>query len=252
MKSTLMTATALLALVDCGGGGGGTATPPPPPATAGVFEGPWTGTLYSNSGGSVTASALLLASGEMRYVASNGIQAVGTLSASGNTATGTGTMFAPTGYAFPGGSTSMSYTLRGSGTGGASLTGTYASAYDSGTFNFTYNAGAQYASAVVMTNMAGAYASTVTSTGYPISGRLTSSGSLSGSDAFGTFTGTLAAVDPAKNAFRVNVTYTPTGQASRTYSGLAFFDFSYSPVRLEVQTTGAAGQFAAELQRVGP
>jgi hypothetical protein len=146
----------------------------------------------------------------------------------------------------------MGYTLNGSGTGGASLAGTYASAYDSGTFTFTYNAGAQYASAVVMANVAGAYTSTVTSSGYPISGRLTSAGAITGTDAFGAFSGTITAVDPAKNAFRVNVTYTPTGQAARTYTGLAFFDFSYSPVRLEIQTTGASGQLAAELQLTGP
>jgi hypothetical protein len=188
----------------------------------------------------------------MRYVASNGIQAVGTVSATGNTASGSGTMYAPTGYTFPGGATSTGFNLSGSGTGGASLTGTYTSAFDSGTFTFTYNAGAQYGSAVVMANVAGSYASTVTSSGSPISGQLTAGGALSGSDAFGTFTGTLAAVDPAKNAFRVNVTYTPTGQAARTYAGLAFFDFSGSTVRLEVQATGSAGQFAAELQRVGP
>ena len=253
MKSTLLAAICLFTLFACGGGGGGsTATPPPPSASAGVFEGSWKGTLQSNTGGSVTASALLLASGEMRYVASNGIQAVGTLTASGNAASGSGTMYAPTGYTFPGNATSMSYTLNGSGTGGASLTGTYASAYDNGTFTFTYNAGAHYASPVVMANVAGAYTSTVTSSGYPISGRLTSAGAIAGTDAFGAFSGTITAVDPAKNAFRVNVTYTPTGQAARSYSGLAFFDFSYSPVRLEVQTTGSAGQFAAELQLVGP
>jgi hypothetical protein len=252
MKASLLLASGLLALLACGGGGGGSTTPPPPPASAGAFEGPWNGTLVSNTGGSVSATALLLASGEMRYVASNGIQAVGTLSASGSNATGSGTMYAPTGYAFPGNVTSLGYALHGSGTGGSALSGTYTSAYDNGTFAFTYNAGAKYASPVVLANVAGAYASTVTSSGYPITGRLTSTGALSGSDAFGTLTGTLAVVDPAKNAFRVNVTYTPTGQAARSYSGLAFFDFSYSPVRLEVQTTGAAGQFAAELQLVGP
>ena len=252
MKSTLLAPVGLLALLACGGGGGGTTAPPPPPASAGVFEGPWVGTLRSNTGGSVTATALLLASGEMRYVASNGIQAVGTVSASGSSATGIGTLYAPTGYAFPGNLTSTTFSLSGSGVGGASLSGTYTSPVDSGTFSFAYDAGATYASPVVMANVAGAYSSTTTSSGYPISGRLASSGALSGADAFGSLSGTLTAADPAKNAFRVNVTYTPTGQAARTYSGLAFFDFSYSPVRLEIQTTGSAGQFAAELQLVGP
>lgn len=253
MKPSLLSSFGLLALLGCGGGGGGgTPAPQPPPASAGVFEGPWRGTLQSHSGGSVTATALLLASGEMRYVASNGIQAVGTVSASGTSATGTGTLYAPTGYLFPGNVASTSFSLAGSGTGGASLSGTYTSPVDSGTFAFTYDAGAAYASPVVLANVAGTYSSTTTSSGYPISGRLTSSGALSGSDVYGSFTGTLTAVDPAKNAFRVSVAYTPAGQAARTYAGLAFFDFSYSAVRLEVQTTGATGQFAAELQLVGP
>lgn len=253
MKPSILFPSVLLAVLGCGGGGGGsTPAPQAPPPSAGAFEGPWRGTLQSNSGGSVTATALLLASGEMRYVASNGIQAVGTVSASGSSATGSGTLYAPTGYAFPGNLSSTTFSLAGSGTGGTSLSGTYTSPVDSGTFAFAYDAGAAYASPVVLANVAGAYSSTTTSSGYPISGRLTSSGALSGTDAFGSFTGTLTAVDPAKNAFRVSVAYTPAGQAARTYAGLAFFDFSYSPVRLEVQTTGAAGQFAAELQLVGP
>lgn len=246
----LLPAAGLLALLGCGGSGGGGATAPQP--SAGVFEGPWRGTLHSNAGGSVTATALLLPTGEMRYVASNGIQAVGTASASGNTLTGSGTLYSPSGYTFPGGATSLSFSLSGSGTAGASLAGTYKSAFDSGQFEFTYLAGATYNQAVVMANVAGAYTSVQTSTGYPMTGRLSSSGVLSGSDAFGTLSGTLTAVDPAKNAFRVSVTYTPTGQQARSYSGLAFFDFSRSPVRLLVQTTGNAGQFATELEWVEP
>ena len=188
----------------------------------------------------------------MRYVASNGLQAVGTITASGSSGTGSGNLYAPTGYVFSTGTVSIPYTLSGSGTAQASLSGSYTSGYDSGTFALSYNAGAAYASPVVMANVAGAYTSTATSTGYPITGRITASGALTGSDAYGTFSGTLAAVDPANNAFNVTVTYTPVGQAAYAFSGLAFFDFSYSPVRLEVQTTGTSGQFTAELQLTGP
>jgi len=250
-KPFLLPAAGLLALLACGGGGGGAPLPVPPPS-AGVFEGPWTGTLRSTTGATVTATALVLTSGEMRYVSSNGIQAVGAVTASGTTATGSGTLYAPYGYVFQGNTATTPFSLSGSGSAGTALSGTYTSAYDNGAFAFVYNAGARYASPVVLANVAGTYASTLTSSGYPISGRLTATGALSGSDAFGTLTGTLTAVDPSRNAFRVNVTYTPTGQPALTYAGLAFFDFSYSPVRLEVQATGAAGQFAAELQLVGP
>jgi hypothetical protein len=222
--------------------------------SGGVFEGPWTGTLHSTPANqSVTATALVLASGEIRYVSSNGIQAVGTVSVSGSSFTGSGTMYAPTGYTFnSNGMGTAPFTISGTGSGGATMAGTYAGAGDTGTLAFAYVAGATYTSPVTMANVAGSYTSVTTSSGYTTTGTLSAGGVFTGTDAFGAFNGTLTAVDPAKNAFRVAVTYTPAGQAARTYTGLGFFDFSQSPVHLYVQTTGSAGQFAADFQRTGP
>ena len=244
---------ALTALMACGGGGGGSSPAPAPQPSAGITEGAWSGSIHSTATGqTMSAAAMVIASGETRYVASNGVQAVGTINATGTSFTGSGSMYGPTGFVFPGGSNTAALTLSGTGTSGASMSGSYSGGGDTGTFTFTYAAGAQYTSAIVMANMAGSYGSVATSSGYSTTGRLTNSGAISGSDAYGSFTGTLTAVDPAKNAFRVNVTYTLNGGATYTYSGLAFFDLSVSPVQLNIQTTGTAGQFAAVFARTGP
>jgi hypothetical protein len=251
----LLLVTPLAALLGCGGGSNGSISygyKPTPPASTLVVEGPWSGTLQSNVGGSVTATALVLASGEMRYVASNGIQAVGNLSVSGTTFTGSGTMYAPTGATFPGGGATTPFYASGTGTTGTSLTGTYSSASDSGTLSLTYLTAAGYGTPVVMENMAGAYASVVTSSGYTTTGRLTSGGVFTGSDGHGSFTGTLSAVELTKNAFRVTVNYTPDGQVAQTYSGLGFFNLGMTPPHLYIQTTSTTGQFAAEFVRTGP
>ncbi len=239
-------------LLLAGCGGGGSAPPPAPTPSAGAFEGPWSGTLHSNGGATVSATALLLASGELRYVASNGIKVVGTTSVTGSSLSGNGTIYAPTGYIFnSSGAATAPFSLSGTGTGGASLTGTYSGAGDSGTFAFAYNTGANYDSPVILANVAGSYTSVSTSSGYLTTGTLSPTGTFSGSDALGSFSGTLSAVAAAKNAFRVTVTYSPTGQTARTYTGLAFFDFGLTPLHLYVQTTGASGQFAADFMLTG-
>ncbi|GLH72323.1 hypothetical protein GETHLI_08250 [Geothrix limicola] len=252
----LVLSTPLVVLLGCGGGGSGSSVSftsnPNPPVQSLNLEGPWTGNLQSYSGGSVTATALVLASGEMRYVASNGIQAVGNLSVSGTTFTGSGTMYAPTGSVFLGGGTTASFVLSGTGTSGTTMTGTYSSLVDNGTMSFTYNTQALYSTPVVMSNVAGSYLSVSTSSGYSTTGTLTAAGAFSGSDGHGTFTGTLSAVDATKNAFRVTINYLPTGQIAQAYSGLGFFNFGVTPPHLVIQATGTTGQFAAEFARTGP
>ncbi|HJV49578.1 MAG TPA: hypothetical protein VJ549_09920 [Geothrix sp.] len=251
----LLLAAPLVTLLGCGGSSGSSisynSTPTPPTPTLDV-QGPWSGTLQSNVGSSVTATALVLASGEMRYVASNGLQAVGNLSVSGTSFTGSGTMYAPTGTVFSGGGTTTSFLVSGTGTTGLTLTGTYSDIVDSGTFSFTYLTAAGYSAPVVMDNLAGAYSSVSSSSGYTTTGRLTAAGAFSGGDGHGTFTGTLSAVDPTKNAFRVTVTYTASGANAQTFSGLGFFNLGVTPPHLYVQTTGTTGQFAAEFVRTGP
>jgi hypothetical protein len=139
--------------------------------------------------------------------------------------------------------------MTGSGTAGNNFSGSYTGA-DSGTYFFTYDSAASYTTPVVMGNVAGSYSSTTSTDGYQITATLTSSGSFSGNETSGaTFSGTVSAVDPSKNAF--NVTWTLTqGSTVIQYSGLAYFDFGGN-ITLNVQGTSSMGGFAASLQRTG-
>lgn len=233
----------------CGGGGGST---PAGPSTPSVFEGPWVGTMRSNGGSSVSAEALVLANGTVRYVGSNGIQGSGKVSGTAAALQSSGTLYAPTGYQFTTGLTTSTFSLAGSGVAGVSLSGTYAAAGDAGTFTFVYDAAADYTTPVVLANVAGAYQSTTTTSGYSTQGRLSSTGVFTGTDAYGgTFTGTLAAVDPAKNAFTVAVTYSAPGIPATAYNGLAFFEFGGN-LTLNIQASAASSEFAGSFVRTGP
>jgi hypothetical protein len=161
-------------------------------------------------------------------------------------------MYAPTGTAFLVGGTTAAFTVSGTGTANGTMVGTYSGAGDTGILTFNYNTYAAYNAPVVMSNVAGNYTSVETSSGSTLSGVLTATGALTGNDPFGAFSGTLTVVDPGKNAFHALVTYTPSGQAPITYTGLAFFDFSMTPVHLYIQATGSVGQFAAQFERTGP
>jgi hypothetical protein len=256
-RSSGLAALILAVCVGCGGGSGSVSGISSPVSSVGVYEGPWWGTLTStNTGATVTARALVLGTGEMRFVASNALQASGTLSVSGSAITGSGTMYAPTGTTFiSSGLSTAPFTLSGTGgsnVSGPTITGTYSGGGDAGTFSFSYDLSALYTTPVVMASDAGAYASVATSDGSYLTGRLAADGSLTGSDAYGTLSGSLTVITPAKNAFRVTATYTPTGQAAQTFTGLAFFESAASPIHLYVQATSATGQFAVDLQRTGP
>lgn len=247
----------LMLLPGCGGGGG-TRSPAAPAPSVGVFEGAWGGSLTSAiTHTTLSVRALILASGELRYVASDGTQATGTLVPVGTaTASAMGTLYALPGQVFTStGGPTAPFTLAVnaiSGFAGWTLYGTYAGAGDSGTFSINRDASANYESAVVMANMAGAYASLQTSSGTPIIGSVGPAGTFQGSDGLGTLVGTLTPVDVTRNAFRVTAMYTPTGLGALSYAGLAYFSPMAAPVRLYVQATGPSGQFATELGRTGP
>jgi hypothetical protein len=164
-------------------------------------------------------------------------------------------MFAPTGSIFTTGAATASFTLSGSGSSnafGPTMSGSYTGAGDAGTFSFSYDNVALYTTPVVLANVAGAYVSVATSSGSILTGRLSATGNLTGSDAYGTVSGSLAVIDATKNAFRVTATYTPTGQTAQSYTGLAFFEAASTPLHLYLQATGTNGQFAADVERTGP
>ncbi|MBI4913234.1 MAG: hypothetical protein HY823_10890 [Acidobacteria bacterium] len=239
----------LVLCLGCGGGGGGSTgggggTPVPNQNPAGH----WRGTVHSvTTGQTLSAEALVVSTGEFRYVASNWVQAVGSLSVSGASASGSGTMFGPPGFTFPGGAQTATVTMSGGQISAKSqFTGTYTGGGDTGTLSFLYQA--DFDAPPPLANMAGAWAalSYNCSTGYPTTASLSSSGTFTGSDAFGTITGSLSQVNPAQNLYRVTLTYRfNAGGATVTYNGLACF----TSAGFLVQCSSSSQEFCALFTR---
>ncbi len=219
--------------VGCGGGGGSASSSPVvptgPQSPAGIF----TGTIQSSTSGKIAATAIVLDSGEFRYVAANGLQAVGNISVSGSAFSGSSTLFAPCGYAFPGGVFTLPATL----TNGSVITanhmgGSYSGAGDSGTFDFAYNPASTHQ--LTLASLVGNYDCMLDPYLRPVSINVKSDGSFSvylyvpslvqGS-------GTITQPNPSQNAFRIQLYmpgYGPYPIASN-YSGLGFLTDGSSP-----------------------
>lgn len=243
MKRLLLSSVVVLGLA-CGGGGGGgtTSTPPPDPPGPSAYEGPWKGTLTSDAGGTVTATAMITASGEIEYAASNLVAARGSITGYPDVSAA-GTLYPRTGGTLPNGASTGRFTLTGTGTAWNTLSGTYSGAGDTGTFSFTYDGQADYTRPVVMANVAGAYTSTATSTGTTVQGSLNADGIFTGTDsAGGSCTGYLVPLDPSENCFQATIHYWLGGQLY-SYQGLGYFAFSGSTV-LNLVAFGTTGQFS--------
>lgn len=183
---------------------------------AGVYR----GSVHSNlAGQSSLATVLVLASGEVRYVADNGTQIAAVFIASGSNVSGTGMAHAPTGSYFPDGSTVATLTLTGTLIG-TNLTGSYSAGGDSGTFNFTRDA-TQTDSTSSLRKIAGTYASSLKSNAVFI-GHIGANGNIWGSGPGITYSGRIDVIDPDANAYRVNLAYSRNGTYGYV-SGTAFF-----------------------------
>jgi streptogramin lyase len=232
----------LAALLACGGGGGGGSNATSPTTFDG--EGAWVGTIHSNTYNvTLNATALILKTGQMSMAATNGETTVGTISGSGNSFSANGTVYASQANQLPNGVMTETITYAGTGTAGGSFSGTYSAPADNGTVTFTWDANANYQTPVVLVNLAGTYQCAASSNGLSANATLNSDGSFSGSDAQGSLIGYLTVVDASKNGFRVNITYTPSGQSSFTLAGLAYFDFT-NPLSLNLAAVGSQGVYS--------
>jgi hypothetical protein len=197
------------------------------------------------------ATAIILASGEIHMSDSIWVQATGTTQPIGSSPiTGSGMMYAPINMIFTGnGKVSAPFTFTGSLSGGT-LVGSFAGG-DTGTFSFTPIPG--YVGAVDLSKMAGSYSSITTSTAIPYTMTLTATGKFTGKDNNGgTFAGTLTAVDPSKNGFRVAMTYTTNEYRDYPVTGLGFFDLTTASPKLLIAGVSDSGNFGGWFLRTGP
>lgn len=237
-------------LMACGGSGG-TSSPPPPISTESC-EGLWSGTVTA-TGTTLTADAVILGNGEFHFSDSVWALAKGTTAPAGaSPITGSGTMYAPIGYIFKNnGANSYGFSLSAKVINGA-LVGSFGGG-DSGTFTFTRRP--DYQGAVDLSRVAGTYTSTVGSMSnkIPFTVALAPDGAFSAHDNNGgTFSGRLTPVDPAKNAFRVTMTYTTNEHRDYPLSGMAFFILSGPSPLVLIQGTGTSGGFGGLFTKTGP
>jgi len=225
---TILISVLLGTALACGGGGGGTSSPAP--SVTSDPEGIYTGTVNSAQAGSLAAFVAATPSGELRYVASNDYLAVAEIPSASGTL-----------YYGQGGST---YALSLSGVvvnPGASASGHYSGAGDTGSFSFTYNS--LYTRPQALASLAGYYSAVQSTTG--LSGALTldAAGNVSGSDPSGAFSGNVVQLDPTKNLYRVSINYAN----GRNFSGLAFWSDASSGLvanAFYVQVSGVNNAYA--------
>jgi hypothetical protein len=117
-----------------------------PIAAATLAPGTWSGTITSKSTGEIIkAKAFIKPDGQAAYVGSNGVQLVATLTVSGNSVSGTGTMYMPTDSqgnplgVFPNGQGEVSVSISGQVTNSRSFSGIYSGGGDNGLFDLTWD-----------------------------------------------------------------------------------------------------------------
>lgn len=173
-------------------------------------DGIFTGTLNSTGNGASAIWGAATTTGELRFASFDDAGVA-------NLANNTGTLYAAQAAGIP--LTLSSVTLIQAG----SINGSYAFSGDSGTFTLAYNT--LYLRPQSMATLAGTYAATAaqTTTGLQESLTLDAAGNVTGTDATGTFSGTLTQLYSNKNLYRVAITYTSGTGAGASYTGLAFW-----------------------------
>ena len=215
----VLAASAVATLAACGGGGSG-GTPAAPVANA-VIEGVWSGTASNGN----ALRTVVLDNGSTYVMFGTAVGATlfvsgfdqGTVTASGNSISGTGFEYGVAGVGVAG-------SVTGTAVSGVSISGTTSYGATSTTFNLTpipvttydYNAAATNA-AVVGTwtgNMLNGTAATLT---------MSAGGAVAGTNLGCTFTGTALPRASGKNVFDVSVTFgaAPCALPGQTATGIA-------------------------------
>lgn len=220
-------AVAIFATLACSGGGGGSnsGNSTPLPDNTSLGRGIWSGTLHSDTTNQTTdVLAVMLETGEFRYVSSNLVQASGKIIVQGSAASGTGTMFAPYGMTFAGGQTIASFFIsNGQMIPKSTFRGNYSGGGDNGSFSLNYSSVTDIQTTIAANSGTFTANSNNISTGVSTTVKVTSTGVLTGSDYYGSISGTVTQPNPSLNLFQVNATYTQSGYSPINYSGIGYF-----------------------------
>ncbi|MDA8171451.1 MAG: hypothetical protein M0Z48_06440 [Nitrospiraceae bacterium] len=204
----------LLILSACGGGGGSTSNTESNVSSAGI----WQGSFHDNyTNQDYQLIGIVIGSGEARFVAPQGAyQYVGNVSASGNNLSGS-----LTGYSSSNGQPFETVSATGTVQAKSSISGTYDNhAGDTGTFSMSYNSWYDRQSSLSL--LAANTWHGLTPWGYSMSATIDSNGNITGGDTSGcAYSGTASIIDPAHDAYRINVTLSGSScTLNGNYTGL--------------------------------
>lgn len=221
----------LLSIVSaCGGGGGsdgGTSTPPPsspaPPDTK--PGGIWSGQTTNDAAPGVTQDLIGVTTdaGEFRFLSlSTAGQFIGSLTVSGDNATGTGLGWAPFGSTWTDGTVLTNLDISAEVTERQQFTGTWtAGTGESGTFTFAYEHLHERTSSLSKLSANWFY----TDGPYSLTISIDASGAISGSDTDGcVYSGTGTIPDAQFNTYALAFEITGCGSFNGSYAGLAVLD----------------------------
>lgn len=179
----------------------------------------WTGTITSGVGmPAVAVTAIIAENNAARFVDADEDQFAGVADVNGNFLDSTFEAFAADGDLFPDGTTYGSVLIRGLVDTATSLNLTYQGVGDTGDIAVTYDA--VYENGSALTTVAGDW-SFDAGGGDTVDISIAANGDITGSDSDGcTFGGSVSLIDPAFNAYQVDLTVA-TCAAAGSYSGLA-------------------------------
>jgi len=220
------------------------ATPPVVISPAGLWEGSMTSDITN-----ITYDIIGIISEDYEMILISGIRAGyhGNITMDGNEGSGDFTAYAPPGFLFGDGSAVTSGTFSFTCDEKVSISGTYTSPGDSGSFSLTYDDSAEVDT--TMSDVAGDW-------GYQNNANswenisIDISGSLTGSMSSGcNYAGNIDIIDSRWSIFQINYTMSDCGALDGEYSGLAVIDHTTQPKTLIYMVSSPEAAFISVLDR---
>ncbi len=206
----------LLFMTGCSGGGSDEEEPDDLDEDA---SGVWTATVTPDGQAAVNATLIAIPDGRFALTSSEALF-IGSGTTNGSAFSATSTGFAPPGSTFANGAISAAFNLTGTVTTGASLTGSYSGANESGRVAATYNSSVTERQASLAI-VAGSYL-VPQQPGAPIVSLAINNGALTLNVSTGCVgVGDIAVVNPTRNYYTWTMTFSNCTVINGVYSGLA-------------------------------
>jgi len=213
----------IFSITSCGGGGSGA---PAVGVATQAIDGIWFGTFTSTPiATTYNIVGVVAPNNQMRFVSTTpaafGAQYIGTASVTGNSFSAPISGLAPAGFIFLNGANTTTGTLNGTVVANTSLSGTYTSINDNGTFSLTYSP--IYNRPASLALLARTWTGPM-SNGGTATITISAAGAITGTDTLGcSIAGTVSIIDPIKNIYNTSVTVSTCAPVA-TFTGFMVLD----------------------------